>query len=150
MFIAVLEASVVCASVRNVTDDSHTCFPSPLVPSLPPFLPPPIHWVAPALVITGGAVLTTVNREEFRYFQSVCGKFTINSTIIVEVVSAVHLNMRRNSNSTSHAYTFVEAWVARQMVHTPCNHAYTFSLWMCLNWQNQNLLHYSQTHCTWV
>lgn len=54
-------------------------------------------------------MLTTVNREEFRYFQSVCGKFTINSTIIVEVVSAVHLNMRRNSNSTSHAYTFVVA-----------------------------------------
>ena len=32
-------------------------------------------------------MFTFVNREEFRYFQSVCGKFTINSTIIVEVVS---------------------------------------------------------------
>jgi len=49
-------------------------------------------------------VLTTVNREEFRYFQSVCGKFTINSTIIVEVVSAVHLNMHSNSTDIVEAH----------------------------------------------
>ena len=33
-------------------------------------------------------MFTFVNREEFRYFQSTCGMFTVNSTIIIEVVSA--------------------------------------------------------------
>ena len=33
--------------------------------------------------------MTTILREELRYFQSVCGRFTVNSTIIVEVIDTI-------------------------------------------------------------
>jgi protocadherin Fat 4 len=40
---------------------------------------------SPAIVITGSFVLTRVGRAEFKYFQTICGQFTRNTTIIVEV-----------------------------------------------------------------